>query len=113
MSYDRDGYDDGTPSNAELADPDPDFYRDIDDDLDEDEYHDVPEPDDNPDEGRPPLENTHAEDCPRHHDCVECGGCDCGLVPSTCEGPGCYSIDAARQDAEEYGSAGGVYGEEW
>lgn len=39
----------------------------------------------------------HAEDCYSGDTCVECGGCDCGWVPSTCEGPGCYSVDARDQ----------------
>lgn len=47
---------------------------------------------------------THADDCwYRGDDCIECGGCDCGLNERTCTGPGCYSRDAAEQERDESG----------
>lgn len=45
----------------------------------------------------------HAEDCSPGYSCVECGGCECGLVASVCDGPGCYSVDAHEQDYDESG----------
>lgn len=47
----------------------------------------------------------HADDCDPWEDCVECGGCDCGLSERTCgPGPGCYSREAAEQDRDESGA---------
>lgn len=34
-------------------------------------------------------------------------GCDCGAIPSTCTGPGCYSSDAAEQWRDENGIPAG------
>ena len=46
----------------------------------------------------------HADDCWfRGDDCIECGGCDCGLNERTCTGPGCYSIDAHSQWCSDEG----------
>lgn len=48
-------------------------------------------------------ELQHAEDCYPGDTCVQCGGCDCGLVPSTCDGPGCYPADEHDQWIDENG----------
>jgi hypothetical protein len=45
----------------------------------------------------------HADDCDLWEDCMECGGCDCGLSERTCTGPGCYSREAAEQERDELG----------
>ena len=41
------------------------------------------------------AESMH-KDCYPGDTCVECGGCDCGAVPSTCV-EGCYSLDEHEQ----------------
>lgn len=56
------------------------------------------------------MAERHAEDCYVGDTCVECGGCDCGVVPSTCTGPGCYSVDARDQWRDENGYPGEVSG---
>jgi hypothetical protein len=45
----------------------------------------------------------HQPDCDPGSTCVECYGCECGAVESTCTGPPCYSRDAYEQDADEAG----------
>lgn len=45
----------------------------------------------------------HLADCRPEEDCIECAGCECGVVESACTGPGCYSRDAYEQDADEAG----------
>lgn len=52
------------------------------------------------------AQTEHHQTCERGDDCVECGGCDCGLNVRTCEqrpGPGCYSVDAHDQWLDENG----------
>lgn len=51
----------------------------------------------------------HVGDCDPWQDCVECGGCECGVREATCSGPPCYSREAYDQDAEEYGWEGSSY----
>lgn len=48
-------------------------------------------------------DGDHHPDCRPGGDCIECDGCECGVWPSTCTGPGCYSRDAYEQDADEAG----------
>ncbi len=49
----------------------------------------------------PAHPQTHEKWCEPGERCVECGGCDCGLEASVCDGPGCYSVDAYLQDCDE------------
>ncbi|HYQ69650.1 hypothetical protein [Actinophytocola sp.] len=49
----------------------------------------------------------HEEYCDRGDDCVECGGCDCGLNERVCEGPGCQSVDDHDQWMDENGDREG------
>jgi hypothetical protein len=49
------------------------------------------------------IPETHHHTCERGDDCVECGGCDCGLNERTCTGPGCYSVEAYDQWCDENG----------
>lgn len=49
----------------------------------------------------------HDDDCDSSHTCVECDGCDCGLIPATCVGP-CYSAAAYREWQDQNGP-----GESW
>ena len=52
----------------------------------------------------------HMPSCDPGGTCVECDGCECGAVPSTCTGQGCYSRDAYDQWCDENGYSSGVYG---
>jgi hypothetical protein len=52
----------------------------------------------------------HWGDCYPGSTCVECGGCECGAIESTCDGPGCYSRDAHDQWHDEMGSEECCYG---
>lgn len=45
----------------------------------------------------------HAADCDTGGTCVECDGCDCGLVERVCTGPLCTSIDDDEQWRDEHG----------
>lgn len=50
-------------------------------------------------------EPTHEADCYGGNTCVECGGCDCGYIPSTCTDLGCWSIDDHGQWHDESGTS--------
>lgn len=45
----------------------------------------------------------HEPGCYRGEDCVECGGCECGLIQAVCTGPGCWSIDDYDLHNDELG----------
>ena len=58
------------------------------------------------------MAEQHDAFCDPGDRCVECGGCDCGLVESVCDGAGCHSVDAYLQACDEDGRDpnGGPYG---
>jgi hypothetical protein len=58
------------------------------------------------------MAEKHADDCYPGDRCVECDGCDCGLIESTCTGPGCWSVDEYDQWRDENGISAeeGPYG---
>lgn len=45
---------------------------------------------------------AHAKDCYAGDQCVECGGCDCGVIESACAG-GCWSFDERDEWRAENG----------